>query len=163
MDATEFGRWSARVVPDYAAAKAEAGVWNGGEAAENARGELKRLLPDGLSTRGNHFFSIRAADDQREVGQAWIAERLRLGKTVAFLLDLFIDEVERRRGFARSAVTVLEEWAFRRGIKEMRLHVFEANAAALGLYRAVGFRTAAGEMFKLLPSGHEEKESTDGR
>ncbi|HYE26768.1 MAG TPA: GNAT family N-acetyltransferase [Allosphingosinicella sp.] len=158
MDARGFDRFSARVVPDYAAAKAIAGDWDFEGAAEKARNELKRLLPGGLATPGNHLFSVRTADDQREVGQAWIAERRASGKSVAFLLDLFIHEGERRRGFGRSTMTALEDWACRRRMEEMRLHVFDDNAGAAALYRTLGYRAIAGEMFKPLPTRREEKE-----
>jgi ribosomal protein S18 acetylase RimI-like enzyme len=55
------------------------------------------------------------------------------------LEDLFVDPEARRSGLGRALVEAAFERARERGCMRMDLDVNEANAAAVALYRAVGF------------------------
>lgn len=65
-----------------------------------------------------------------------------LGRVIADeseLLTLAVDPEDRRRGHARHCLTELIAAAAGRGARRMHLEVAADNAAALGLYEALGF------------------------
>jgi ribosomal protein S18 acetylase RimI-like enzyme len=57
----------------------------------------------------------------------------------AFIDELYIDQVHRRRGFGRQAVAFLEEKAREIGVKAVHLEVDRGNDPAFELYRRVGY------------------------
>jgi ribosomal protein S18 acetylase RimI-like enzyme len=71
------------------------------------------------------------------VGSCWLADTSEQFR----VLDIAVLAEHRRRGVARSVLTSLSVRAARAG-KPVRLSVWHANAAALALYRALGFTPA---------------------
>jgi GNAT superfamily N-acetyltransferase len=55
------------------------------------------------------------------------------------LFDILVNERARRRGFGRRLVAALMDWGRREGARTAYLQVTADNAAALGLYRSLGF------------------------
>ncbi len=58
----------------------------------------------------------------------------------AEVLTLCTDPAARRQGRARALLAAFEGWAAAAGAESLFLEVAEGNAAALGLYRAAGWR-----------------------
>ncbi|HZQ63452.1 MAG TPA: GNAT family N-acetyltransferase [Casimicrobiaceae bacterium] len=57
------------------------------------------------------------------------------------LFDVVTAPDARRRGYARAAVAALFAWAYERAFATVYLQVNASNAAAIALYRALGFST----------------------
>jgi len=57
----------------------------------------------------------------------------------AFIDELYVDAVYRRRGYGRRAVTFVEEKAREMGVNAIHLEVDHGNDAALELYRRAGY------------------------
>jgi diamine N-acetyltransferase len=58
----------------------------------------------------------------------------------AFIDELYIEPVYRRRGYAREAVTFLEKKAFDLGVNAVHLEVDRGNHPAFELYRRAGYQ-----------------------
>jgi ribosomal protein S18 acetylase RimI-like enzyme len=56
----------------------------------------------------------------------------------------------RRAGIGRGLMEAAEHWAQKQGVSQIELNVWEFNRAALGFYRALGYRTASRRMRKTL-------------
>lgn len=148
MNLTEFTNFLERVIPAYANEKVLSGDWDLTDAMERARSEFQCLLPNGLMTEHHHLLSIVETNIGSVVGTMWIQERQRGAKRTAHLLDLFIVEPYRRRGFARQAMLLLEERARFLELNEVTLHVFGHNTAARALYENLGFKVIDLSMVK---------------
>ncbi len=150
MTDADFAAFLARNIPDYAADKVAAGTWSEAEALERSRAEHEGFLPAGLATPGQHLFTIRDAADGQKVGAIWLAEMPGHAVPLGFILDLFIEEPFRRRGYARAAMLALEEVAQGLGLQSLALHVFGRNRAALPLYESLGYQVTDINMAKPL-------------
>jgi N-acetylglutamate synthase len=58
----------------------------------------------------------------------------------------------RRRGLAKAVIRELIEWAVGRGVTDVFLEVFSTNAAALELYRTLGFSTHHAYHYRMIES-----------
>lgn len=56
----------------------------------------------------------------------------------------------RRRGIGRRLMEATEDWAWRKGIAQMRLDVFEFNTGVRALYEELGYRTVVRQVGKRL-------------
>jgi GNAT superfamily N-acetyltransferase len=61
------------------------------------------------------------------------------GGTVLWVEELYVVPAARRGGVARSLLTRVREEALRRGVRAIDLEVVPSQAAALALYRSIGF------------------------
>ena len=68
------------------------------------------------------------------------------------LFDVLVMPEARRQGLARRVTESLYAWAWQRGTRFAYLQVVEANAAALPLYEAQGFRTVYAYSYWLPPA-----------
>lgn len=149
MCETEFTSWLVRSLPDYAAQKVASGQWTQEESEELSRAEHSKLLPFGLATEGNHFFSIEAATGQT-VGMLWFAVQAKFGLPIAYVYQVEIDAEHQRRGYARGAFIALEKEIAAMGLQGIALHVFGHNAGARLLYEGLGFEPTNIHLFKRL-------------
>lgn len=149
MDDADFVTFAARAVAEYGQGMVAAGEWGQAEAAQRSRAVFEQLLPQGRLTEGNQLWVI--SDEGRRAGELWIAQRQAGTRPIAFILDIYIEPGERRRGLARQALLAVESWARQAGCEEVRLHVFGANAAARHLYEQLGYGIASLTMAKPLP------------
>ncbi|MEX2503493.1 MAG: ribosomal protein S18-alanine N-acetyltransferase [Egicoccus sp.] len=72
----------------------------------------------------------------------------------AHVLDIAVAEHQRRRGVGRLLLTVLLDRVRERGAVGVTLEVRKSNAAALALYRRLGF-TVEGERPRYYPDGED--------
>ena len=139
MTEPEFQTYYDMAVADYAQEHVRGGQWSAEEAPEASAREFKGLLPDGLHTANNYFFSLRVPEIDVPVGMLWFADRPAGGNHVAFIYDIYIEPAYQRRGYASQTIQALEAEARQMGLSEIRLHVFGHNLAARALYDKLGF------------------------
>ena len=101
-------------------------------AIEEAKSEVKELLPEGLDTK-NHFLLAIRDENGTQAGYLWYDV---MGLSKAFIDDLLIFPPFRRKGYALQALKLLEESV---QVPHITLHVFENNEAARRLYEKAGF------------------------
>jgi GNAT superfamily N-acetyltransferase len=114
---------------------------------EEAEKEVKKFIPDGLSTEGHHIMHIM--DNENAVGTIWYEIRDRVTRE-AYLWDIFIDEDQRGRGYGKEAMMELERTASKEGARRILLNVFGFNSIARNLYLKTGYQDAAVTMMKYL-------------
>ena len=149
MSEAEFDSYMRQAVPSYAQAHIEAGDVDPGEALARAQADYDALLPEGLRTRDQYLWTI--ADDAHEaVGMMWFEVRERERGRSAYIFDIAIREDRRRRGYARIAMSLLEERLNAMSIGRVSLNVFGNNHAARTLYEAMGYRVTGIGMTKVL-------------
>lgn len=150
MSDAEYAAWQEQSIKDYAADKVASGQWSESESLELSRKENDELLPQGLQTPDNYFFTIANAQAE-SVGMLWFAVRTKFNAPIAFVYDVAVWPEHQRQGHASRAFLALEEEVRRRGLGGIALHVFGHNAAAQALYAKLGFQPTNINLFKQLP------------
>ena len=146
----EFEGYLERDIRLYAEENIRAGYWSEAEAAEKSRKAHERLLPQGLDTPNHHLFAIQEAATGITVGSLWLMADRETEHPTGFIFDLFVDEVYRRKGYARQAMLALEDKAREMGLTSLGLHVFAHNPTAFHLYQGLGYEVKSLNMEKLL-------------
>lgn len=77
------------------------------------------------------------------------------GDLHSYILVLYVVPRCRRQGIATALLTLAQNWARARGDRQLGLQVFADNAAALALYRKVGFHTHSLWLTKSLEPGED--------
>jgi GNAT superfamily N-acetyltransferase len=152
MNQTEFEDYLEVSVPYYAEEHVRAGGWNAEKAKQRAKENFHKLLPDGLDTKNHHLLAIEDESIGRKVGILWFAVEERETGPLAFVYDIRIDEVHRRRGYGRQAFEALEEKVREMGLTRIMLHVFGHNFAARSMYQKLGYEAVNVMMSKTLSS-----------
>lgn len=157
MTGDEYAAWVEASVPAYAEDKVASGQWPQAESLELSRKEHDELLPQGLATPENHFFTI-VDGEGAPVGSLWIAAQSRAGARIAYVYDVGIRPERQREGHAYRAFVALEDEARRLGLGGIGLHVFGHNIGARALYAKLGFEPTNLHLFKPLAraAGSEE-------
>ena len=151
MNEAEFSAYVAESIPEYARDKVAAGQWLEEASLELSRQGYEELLPQGLATPDNHFFTVREAASSRVVGMLWFAVQERAGEKAAYVYDVAIQAPYQRRGYATEAFAALEAEARSRGLAAIGLHVFGHNTGARALYEKLGYEVTNINMFKRVP------------
>ncbi len=144
----EFDAFRSRAITDYAIERVETGEWPTQDAHRRARIDFEKLLPGGLGTPLHQLCTIFDTDLCRGGGSAWVQLRHLGGKPIAHVLDLYVAEPYRRKGYARSTMLLLERQLQAQGGQEMTLHVFDRNLAAQVLYQSLGYQANESGMAK---------------
>jgi GNAT superfamily N-acetyltransferase len=132
MSSEEFDEFHARMAVDYAAELASAGMTQ--EAADaRSREQLAQLIPAGIDSPGQQFFTARV-DDAR-VGHLW----LNTDRPMAFVYDIVVREDHRRRGYGAAIMNAGALWCREHGHFAVGLNVFAHNAGARALYDRLGY------------------------
>jgi len=154
MTQSEYLAFVSDAIPAYAADQVASGQWSAAESVGLASRAFDALLPQGLGTPEHYLFTIRD-DSALSLGVLWIAVQKRAGKRIAYVYDVQIDPIHRRRGYAAAAFLALENKARDLGFSGIALHVFGQNAGAQALYAKLGFITTDINMFKTLELGND--------
>jgi len=147
MTDAEFLAWREEAIPAYAADKVASGQWAEDDALELSRKEYQELLPDGVHTKDNHFFSILDRE-AAPVGVLWFAVKTKFAARIAYVFDVSVRPQRQREGHAHRAFVALEQEVQRLGLSGMALHVFGHNAAARALYAKLGFQPTNISLYK---------------
>lgn len=149
MTEPEYAAWLEHAIPDYAADKVASGQWSEEASLELSRQENHELLPQGLDTPDNHFYTI-IDENLNGVGMLWIAVKSKFNSQVAFVFDVSVVPERQREGHAFRAFGALEAEVQRLGLSGIALHVFGHNAGARALYEKLGFSPTNISLFKAL-------------
>jgi ribosomal protein S18 acetylase RimI-like enzyme len=150
MSDSEYTAWLEQSLKDYAADKVAAGQWSESESLVLSRKENDELLPQGLQTPDNHFFTITNVRSE-SVGMLWCAVKKKFNAPVAFVFDVAVWPEHRRQGHASRAFLALEEEVRSRGLSGIALHVFGHNTTAQALYVKLGYHPTNISLFKAVP------------
>ena len=156
MAAEDFDAYIEKLTANYAKDNVRSGRWTREEALEKSVSQINSLLPEGIETQNHVFFSIVDEGTGDAVGYIWLHVAPGEGHKKAFIYDLIIFEKFRKRGYGRAALVALEEYAKEKGIASISLHVFAHNAAALSLYRKMGYEVTSMNMTKNIPDTQME-------
>ncbi|HNR80469.1 MAG TPA: GNAT family N-acetyltransferase [Mesotoga infera] len=148
MAAEDFDTYIEKLTANYAKDNVRSGRWTREEALEKSVSQINSLLPEGIETQNHVFFSIVDEGTGDVVGYIWLHVVPGEGPKKAFIYDLIIFEKFRKRGYGRAALVALEEYAKEKRIASISLHVFAHNAAALSLYRKMGYEVTSMNMKK---------------
>jgi len=148
MAAEDFDTYIEKLTANYAKDNVRSGRWTREEALEKSVSQINSLLPEGIETQNHVFFSIVDEGTGDVVGYIWLHIAPGEGPKKAFIYDLIIFEKFRKRGYGRAALVALEEYAKEKRIASISLHVFAHNAAALSLYRKMGYEVTSMNMKK---------------
>jgi GNAT superfamily N-acetyltransferase len=77
------------------------------------------------------------------------------GDRHAHIFLLYVIPMHRRKGIGSALMHCAEDWARRRGDRQIGLQVFQSNQPALNLYNRLGYRTQSLWMVKPLSGGSE--------
>ncbi|HSS67953.1 MAG TPA: GNAT family N-acetyltransferase [Nocardioidaceae bacterium] len=143
MTPDEYGRWREPAVVEYAQAWVDSGILTSDEALKRAETQFAELLPDGLDTETQEFFT--PVDGDESVGVLWVHFD-QTDERRAFIYDIQVWEHLRRRGYGRAIITALVDEARSRGARSIGLNVFGSNPGAKALYEQMGFEVAATSM-----------------
>ena len=147
MTRSEYDAWPAATIPAYAADKVASGQWSSEEALDLSKKEYDELLPLGLETPDNHFFTVV---DSRScaVGTLWFAVKIKFDARIAYVFDVSVLPERQREGHAFRAFLDLDAEVQRLGLSGIALHVFGHNTGAQALYAKLGFRPTNISLFK---------------
>lgn len=149
MTKQEYAAWVEESIPAYAAEKVASGQWSKEESLELSRKENSELLPQGIDTPDNHFYTI--VDEQlNAVGMLWFAVKTKFNSRVAYVFDVNIAPERQREGHALRAFIALEAEVQNLGLSGIALHVFGHNTGARALYAKLGFHPTNISLFKAL-------------
>ena len=147
MTQPEYDIFMEQLIPDYAAEHVRAGNWTESEALEKANKEIEGLLPQGLKTVDNFFFTLY--DGNAAIGRLWMKIKTHPSKS-GFIYEVFIEERYRGKGYGKSLMLLLEEKARELGLQSLGLHVFGSNQVARKLYETIGYEVTNLQMVKAL-------------
>jgi ribosomal protein S18 acetylase RimI-like enzyme len=148
MPELDFEEYRRYIAGKYARGKVEAGQWVESGSLRRAECEIASLLPEGMASKGHHFYSIRDGADS--VGMIWLHVREEGARTRSWIYDFVVLEDFRGKGFGPRALRAAEAKAKELGAEEMSLHVFSHNKAAVRLYEKTGYKATSIVMAKSL-------------
>lgn len=143
-DFETFYQWS---IAQQAAELVEEYAMSQSEAIKEAEKEFTSMLPDGFHTKHNHLMTIVEEDSGESAGFIWTIHEETNGRKQSFLCDFAIWETKRRRGYASSALRLLEKNALEAGCQESVLFVADRNHAARALYEKCGYQILRQEQY----------------
>ena len=148
MTKDEFEVYLEKAIPEYADENVRAGYWSEEEALERSRKSYEGLLPQGVQTENNYLYGIQLEESGEKIGMVWMKHEA--PRTHGFIFDISIDEAKRGKGYGKKAMLTLEEFAKKMGLETIGLHVFAYNAAAMKLYKGLGYKVTSQNMIKRL-------------
>ncbi len=148
MTGDEFAEWRPRSIESFAADLARATNRPLDSALVRAHAVFDEELADGIDTPGTWLLTI-LDEDEAVVGDLWLGPHPQR-PDAAFVYDIEIQAVARRRGYGRAAMLAAESLVRSAGINELALSVFGFNDSAKALYDSIGYRVLATHMSKPL-------------
>ena len=146
MEQADFETYLEEDIQRYAHEHVRAGDWEPSEALEKSRQEHEQLLPDGLTSKNQHLFTIVDEETNAKVGVLWVNSE----GGHAFIYDFIINETLRGKGYGKQALIALDEKLKTMNVESVGLHVFGDNISAQELYKKTGFQITDIHMKKVL-------------
>lgn len=132
-----FSKWVVSEKDELIQTFTKCGLWTHEEAPTRVENLFAKFLPDGLNTRSHRLFQLQV--DGADVGMIWFGERPNELPGLVWLCKIQIDDAHRRKGYARKALTMMEEMAKTSGYSAIGLNVFDSNSDARNLYESMGY------------------------
>ena len=123
-------------IQDYAAEHVKSGRWSEEESLAKSTAEFEHILPHGLQTPGQHFWTVRSESGD-DVGVLWVATDRKPRN--AYIYDIEMKAERRGEGFGTATMLALEAWCRANAIDSISLHVFGHNTGAWNLYKRLGY------------------------
>lgn len=149
MTLPEYADWLDESIPAYAQDKVASGQWNQDESLALSKKENDELLPQGLETPDNFFFTI-VDSESVAVGMLWFAVKMKFNRRIAYVFDVSVKPDRQREGHAKRAFEALEAEVQALGLSGIALHVFGHNAGARALYAKLGYEPTNIHLYKSL-------------
>jgi ribosomal protein S18 acetylase RimI-like enzyme len=138
----ELDDWVSRSREGYAREMVEHGGFPETEAREKARDDFATYL----GTAGQDVFALEDDSSGERVGELWLVDH----RGALAVLDVYVEEGLRGRGYGRAAMLLAEDEARRRGLERISLNVFAGNTVARSLYESLGYQERSVYMSKSL-------------
>jgi GNAT superfamily N-acetyltransferase len=138
----ELNDWISRSREGYAREMVEHGGFPEAEAREKARDDFATHL----RAADHGVFALEDDSTGERVGDLWLAER----RGALAVLDVYVEEGLRGRGYGRAAMLLAEDEARRRGLERIDLNVFAGSTVARSLYESLGYQERSVYMSKSL-------------
>jgi ribosomal protein S18 acetylase RimI-like enzyme len=138
MTEAEFVGWTDESIRGYAADMADSGTLSPEEAMERSKTQFAEILPDGLQSADQTFWTIDA--DGTPVATNWLAHHY--GPELSFVYSVEAHEEFRGKGYGKAAMIVGEQASLDAGDTHLALNVFGHNDVAINLYTRMGYRLA---------------------
>jgi ribosomal protein S18 acetylase RimI-like enzyme len=148
MTQAEFKAFAEVMTFAYAKQRAEAERFDVATAERIGQGAIARLLPQGPDTSGHRICRIVAQPGDVPVGDIWYELLPDTSEVHVHWLGTSYDQ--RRKGYARAALALVERDAKAQGAERLSLGVFVPNLAARSLYRDAGFLPGRLQLVKSL-------------
>lgn len=132
MTQERFQHYMFTAVETFAKEKVQNGTWTEEQAFSKAQAQYNILLPEGLQTPNNYFYSI--LENKKVIGYIWIAQSTDNART-AFIYDFEIYEEFQNQGFGSTSLELISFQAKKLGFSSIALHVFGSNSRALYVYK----------------------------
>ena len=110
------------------------------DANKQAIKEFTDILPHGLQTENNFPMAIVEADSGETVGFICVLHKGENDKKLSYIYNLSICEEKRRKGYATTALNLVEKKAAEAGCLVSILFVKDSNNGARALYRKCGYQ-----------------------
>ena len=149
MSEVDFQEWRVASIENYAQEHVKAGNWDPAEAPKRAAKEFQQILPQGLSSKKQHLYSVEDSETGSKVGMIWFGLREEVSPR-AFIYDFRVYEEYQRRGFGLQTLQALEEKVRELGVETISLHVFGHNHPAIALYKKAEYEVTDMIMSKTL-------------
>jgi len=146
MPAKDVQPYIDQLIPGYASDRSKADGISFADAQDEAVRQAGALLTEGVETFGHHFFNAVRGGSQERIGRAWIHTDPKT--KLAYLHDILINEPNRRRGYGKKMICLLEHVAAQYNCDQLSLNAFAHNSGARALYESLGFETVALRMRK---------------
>lgn len=148
MNESEFSNYRRFALPNYAEEMMKAEGVSQEFAYQMAEDSFAKILPQGLKTPQQYFFSIVETGTAKNVGMIWFGKRKVGSQFQAFIYDFVLDPDARGQGYGKLAMSLIENEVKKVGLTSIGLHVFGHNTRAIQLYQSVGYRTTNLHMMK---------------
>ena len=148
MDTSEFDSFHKKAVPNYAKEIAGARGLSKDESLKRSAAEFKTLLPKGLKTPDNFFYSIDV--DGKSVGTLWLACKGDGRHRRTYIFDILVFNRFQGKGYGRLAMDLVTQWSKEKKAKSIGLNVFAHNLRAHSLYLSCGYEPRSIGMVKVL-------------
>lgn len=140
MTESEYQRMRGSIFEDYARHTADTRSISIEEGRQEAARQFEALLPDGIASKGHHFWRI-IAENGNGVGDLWVL--VKSNQELAFIYFIGIDEQYRGHGYSKAAMRALEATVKPLGVNKIDLNVFGDNTVAVHLYESMGYKPTA--------------------
>lgn len=103
-----------------------------------AESQWSQMLPDGINTENNYFWTIKKLDSEEPIGHLWLWKYPEKEET--FIADIFLKKEYRGAGYGTFVLKFVEKIAKMDHLsKAIGLHVFKHNPRAVKFYERIGF------------------------